>query len=70
VLIRPREELLDLWRSVVAYSYQDDKWHWGGRDGTNSISDAEQLLCILYPATNIPAVRLDRPDETSDDVLA
>lgn len=70
MLIRPREELLDLWRSVVAYSYQDDKWHWGGRDGTNSISDAEQLLCILYPATNIPAVRLDRPDETSDDVLA
>jgi len=40
-----------------------------GRDYANSISDAEQLLCILYPATALPSFRLDRPDETAEDVL-
>ena len=69
MLIEPREQILDIWRSTVAYAYRDRTWHWGGRAGTNSICDAEQLLCILYPATNVPALRYDRPDETADDVL-
>ncbi|MBH0775707.1 hypothetical protein IT779_05335 [Nocardia sp. NEAU-351] len=58
---------MDLWRAVLAYSYRDGEWHWGGRDGSNSISDAEQLLCLLYPATEVDAFRLDQPDEIEPD---
>ncbi|MBF6174018.1 SCO2524 family protein [Nocardia blacklockiae] len=68
--IRPRQQLLDLWRAVLACSYRDEKWVWGGRDGANSISDAEQLLCLLYPATEIAAFALDQPDEMAADVQA
>jgi hypothetical protein len=50
-------------------SYQDKNWVWGGRDKPNSISDAEQLLCIMWPAAQIPAFGIDRPDQTADDVL-
>jgi hypothetical protein len=67
--IQPRQQLLEIWRAVANSSFQDGKWVWGGRDGKNSISDAEQLLCIMYPATVLPSFRLDRPDETVDDVL-
>ena len=42
---------------------------WGGRSDRNSISDAEQLLTILYPATVIESLALDRVDQTADDVL-
>ncbi|MFF0487865.1 SCO2524 family protein [Nocardia sp. NPDC004068] len=66
--IRPRQQLLDLWRAVLDYSYVGGEWHWGGRDGSNSISDAEQLLCLLYPATEIDAFALDRPDDIATDV--
>ncbi|MBW8802624.1 MAG: hypothetical protein JF587_02005 [Catenulisporales bacterium] len=45
-------------------------WTWGGRDPSNSISDAEQILCLLYPATEIATFKLDRPDAIEDDVLA
>lgn len=65
--IRPRQQLLDLWRAVLAYSYRDEKWIWGGRDGANSISDAEQLLCLLYPASEIDAFALHQPDEMATD---
>lgn len=68
--IQPRQQLLELWRSAVKASYQDGEWSWGGRYEPNSISDAEQLLCLLYPATQVPSFRLDRPDQTLDDVLA
>ena len=37
--------------------------------GRNSISDAEQLLTILYPATAIESLKVDSVDETADDVL-
>lgn len=67
--IQPREELLNLWRSVVKVSLDGDKWQWGGRYERNSISDAEQLLCIIYPATVLPYFRLDQPDDTADDIL-
>ncbi|MFI0367032.1 SCO2524 family protein [Actinomadura sp. 1N219] len=67
--IQPREELLNLWRSIVKVSLDGDKWQWGGRSERNSIGDAEQLLCIVYPASVIPYLRLDQPDDTADDVL-
>ncbi|MGW4092973.1 SCO2524 family protein [Nocardia sp. NPDC004750] len=66
--IRPRQQLLELWRAVLAYSYRNGTWTWGGRDGANSISDAEQLLCLLYPATEIAAFALDQPNDMSPDV--
>ncbi|WP_322758941.1 SCO2524 family protein [Frankia sp. Cr2] len=66
--IQPRQHILDIWRAVLATSYPDGSWVWGGRDESNSISDAEQLLCILYPATTIENLGLDRPDAIADDV--
>jgi hypothetical protein len=67
--IQPRQQLLEIWRATVRASFQDGKWVPGGRDRSNSISDAEQLLCILYPATELASFRLDRPDETAEDIL-
>lgn len=67
--IRPRQHLLETWRAVAEASFQDGEWSWGGRSGRNSISDAEQLLCIMAPATKIPYFKIDVPDETAEDVL-
>jgi hypothetical protein len=67
--IQTRRQILEIWRSTIAYSYQDGKWRWGGRSGRNSISDAEQLLTILYPATAVESLKLDSVDQTADDAL-
>src|SRR5262249_27748550 len=67
--IQPRQQLLETWRAMMHASLQDGSWVWGGRDKQNSISDAEQLLCIMYPAAEIPGFGLFTPDETADDVL-
>ncbi|MDY7083704.1 MAG: SCO2524 family protein [Actinomycetota bacterium] len=67
--IQPRQQLLDIWRSTARVSYHDGEWFPGGRSGNNSISDAEQLLCIMAPATEIPLFRIDRPDAVANDVL-
>jgi hypothetical protein len=69
LLIEPRDQILDIWRSTVAYSFRGGSWSWGARSARNSISDAEQLLCILYPATIIPALGFDEPDRTPEDIL-
>jgi hypothetical protein len=69
--IQPRQHLLEVWRAVMSASMEGDQWRWGGRDKANSISDAEQLLCIMYPATAVPGFRLSSPDGTVDsDVVA
>ncbi|MFC0105438.1 SCO2524 family protein [Kibdelosporangium aridum] len=67
--LQPRFQTLETWRSVAEYSLQNEEWTWGGRDGRNSISDAEQLLCVLYPATQLPEFALENPDATAVDVL-
>jgi hypothetical protein len=67
--IQTRRQILEIWRATVDYCYRDAKWAWGGRSGRNSISDAEQLLTILYPATTIPSLKIDSVDQTADDVL-
>lgn len=67
--IQPRQQLLEIWRATAATSYRDGAWVWGGRDRTNSISDAEQLLCILYPNSEVPTFKVDVPNEAADDVL-
>jgi hypothetical protein len=67
--IQTRRHILEIWRSTVDYSYRRGEWNWGGRSGRNSISDAEQLLTILYPATAVSWLKLDSVDQTADDVL-
>ncbi|MGH3727303.1 MAG: SCO2524 family protein [Micromonosporaceae bacterium] len=67
--IRPRQQLLEIWKSLIATSYADGKWTWGGRTESDSVGDAEQLLCLLTPAREIEAFRFSQPDETADDVL-
>jgi hypothetical protein len=69
VRIQPRQQIFEVWKSLLATSVRDGKWHWGGIDGSNSISDAEQLLCLLYPATEIEGLGIDRPDDTAIDVV-
>ncbi len=66
--IQTRRQILEIWRATVDYSYRNGKWNWGGRSGPNSISDAEQLLTILYPATAVESLKVDSVDETADDV--
>jgi hypothetical protein len=68
--IQTRRHILEIWRATVEYCYHDQKWRWGGRSGRNSISDAEQLLTILYPATTIESLKVDSVDQTANDVLA
>jgi hypothetical protein len=58
-----------VWRAVAQFSRNNGDWTWGGRDFRNSISDAEQLLCLMYPAAIIPNLALDVPDATPDDAL-
>jgi hypothetical protein len=68
--IQPRRQLLDIWKATAQYSMDaNHEWRWGGRRGSNSISDAQQLLCLLQPATEIGALRVELPDDTNDDVL-
>ncbi|GAB6898776.1 SCO2524 family protein [Kineosporia succinea] len=66
MLLEPRDQILDIWRASLRYSYRTGEWNWAG----NSISDAEQLLCILYPATAVPTLGFDQPDLMGEDVAA
>jgi hypothetical protein len=54
---------------MLAECYRDQKWIWGGRVESNPISDAEQLLCMLYPITQIETFAVHDPDATQPDVL-
>ncbi|SCL44744.1 hypothetical protein GA0070606_0428 [Micromonospora citrea] len=67
--IQPRQEILDIWRATVRSCWQNGEWHWGGRSGSNSISDAEQLLTLLLPAARVPVLSLDDPDRADDEVI-
>jgi hypothetical protein len=69
--MQPRQQLLEIWNATVrsSWSEREKKWKFGGRDAPNSISDAEQLLCILTPATKVESFKLDRPDETAEDMI-
>lgn len=67
--IQPRQEILDVWRATVRSSWQNGEWHWGGRYVSNSISDAEQLLTLLLPATRVPVLSLDDPDRIDEEVI-
>ncbi|MFE1878437.1 SCO2524 family protein [Streptomyces diastatochromogenes] len=66
--IKPRQNLLDIWHALARHSFQQEQWDWGEWGGKSSVADAERLLCLLYPATEIPEFRLDDPDTTQQDV--
>lgn len=66
--LQPRQQLLDVWRALTATAYANRKWEWSGREEPNSVCDAEQLLCLLYPATEVASLALDRPDAMASDV--
>ncbi|MEW1641853.1 MULTISPECIES: SCO2524 family protein [unclassified Streptomyces] len=66
--IKPRQHLLDIWQAVARYSFDGGQWAWGKWGGESSVADAERLLCLLYPATELPSFRLDDPDTTLTDV--
>ncbi|GLY70472.1 hypothetical protein Atai01_70910 [Amycolatopsis taiwanensis] len=57
-----------MWRALTATAYPNRKWEWNGRAEPNSVGDAEQLLCLLYPATELSSLALDRPDAMASDV--
>jgi hypothetical protein len=76
--MQPRQQLLDMWRAQVAYCLRpvtepDGRrhkyWHWGGRNASDAVGDAQQLLCLLYPAQELPDLNYADPDATSDAVL-
>ncbi|MFJ8104720.1 SCO2524 family protein [Streptomyces sp. NPDC096132] len=66
--IKPRQHLLEMWRAIARHSFEEGEWSWGEWGGRSSVADAERLLCLLYPATEIDAFRLDNPDTTQPDV--
>ncbi|MFI8227695.1 SCO2524 family protein [Streptomyces sp. NPDC085900] len=66
--IKPRQHLLDIWQAIGRHSFEQGQWVWGEWGGKSSVADAERLLCLLYPATEIPEFRLDDPDTTQADV--
>lgn len=66
--IKPRQHLLDIWQAIARHSFNGGEWEWGDWGKQSSVADAERLLCLMYPATEIPAFRLDDPDTTQEDV--
>jgi len=58
-----------MWSAYARFCYGEEQWRWGGRDPSSSINDAEQLLILLYPSTEIETLALDRPDSIREDVL-
>lgn len=53
----------------ICWDADEESWQWGGRFEANSISDAEQLLCLLMPAVQVDVFGLDQPDITGEDML-
>lgn len=66
--LQPRQELLSVWKAISKWCGPAQSFNWEDRNGSNSISDAELLLCLLLPPQKLTAIRFDRPDETKVDV--
>jgi hypothetical protein len=67
--LRPEHELRAIWRSVTRHCFRDGGFIWGDPRSGDSVSDAEQLLCVLAPATELPALIVDRPVSTDRETL-
>lgn len=68
--IKPRQQLLDVWRALVSSSYKNGEWHWAGGDQADSVINAQQMLCLMSPVMEISSLRFHNPDETYEDVVA
>jgi hypothetical protein len=66
--LQPRQELLSVWKAISKWCGPAQSFRWEDRGGSNSISDAELLLCLLLPPQKLPDIRYDRPDQTQADV--
>ncbi|WP_127503004.1 SCO2524 family protein [Actinoplanes solisilvae] len=67
--LQPHERILDIWRAVARHSFRDGLFVRGAAAAGDAISDAEQLLCILEPATTVRHFVLDRAEWVRDDVV-
>lgn len=68
--LQARQSILDMWQAAAEYSYtKENTWNWGGRRTPNCISDAEQLLVFLYPATTISSLSLESIEDEQTDVI-
>ncbi|MEV0647605.1 SCO2524 family protein [Phytomonospora sp. NPDC050363] len=77
--IQPRQHLLEIWeavaRSSIREKHADERtsregdWVWHGGDADDSVSDTQQLLCLMFPAAELPAFGLATPDETIEPVV-
>jgi hypothetical protein len=65
--LEPHPEILEFWRAAARFSFREGAFVWSGRG--DSLGDAEQLLCILHPATQHPRYRLDLPGRAEKDAL-
>lgn len=65
--INPRQNILDLWRAYAKAVRPGGAWTWGEKN--NSVADAEQLLILLYPATELEGFAFNQPDVIERDVL-
>jgi hypothetical protein len=65
--INPRQNILDMWRAYAKTVRPGGAWTWGEKD--NSVADAEQLLILLYPATELEGFAFNQPDVIERDVL-
>ncbi|MEV6298420.1 SCO2524 family protein [Actinoplanes sp. NPDC051861] len=70
VRLRPRQEMLSVWKSISKWSGSPESFRWEDRAGRNSISDAELLLCLLQPPQRLAEISYDNPDKTEPDVRA
>ncbi|MER6979448.1 SCO2524 family protein, partial [Streptomyces carpinensis] len=68
MIIQPRRGLLEIWGATVRCSLREGGWVNPGCDGSGSISDAEQLICLLYPAFKVKGLGFSEPDATERDV--
>lgn len=69
-IIQPRRRLLDIWAAAASQTMQNGKWVWGDANGSNSVIDAQQLLCFLLPATQMAALRLEDTANIAPDASA
>ncbi|MBM2619438.1 hypothetical protein JIG36_28180 [Actinoplanes sp. LDG1-06] len=68
MLTRADSEVLAVWTAISRSAVDGREMYWGGREASDSLTDAHQLLCILRPATEASMFILDRPDQTRRDV--
>lgn len=66
--LQPHREILEFWRAAARFSFREGAFVWAGSQG-DSLADAEQLLSILHPATQLPRYRLDVPERSDDEAL-